>query len=200
MQIQVTGKKVELGEALKSRIIDDLSAGIIKYFDRGGTAEVTVSKQGHQFRVDCWVRLASGQILISHAEDVDAHLAFDSSLDHLEKRIRRYKRRLKNHKGPLNGHARDELIPVTVLSPSDKDEEWDEDIVSDHEGPPHALIIAETEANLRTLSVSEAVAEMDLSNYPVLVFRNAAHQGLSVIYRRPDGNIGWIDPQRTIKK
>jgi len=200
MQIQVTGKKVELGEALKARIIQDLSAGIIKYFERGGSAEVTVAKQGHLFRVDCWVRLASGQALIAHGEGADAHQAFDVALDHLENRIRRYKRRLKNHKGGLNGQMREELIPVTVLSPSDQDEDWDEDDVSQDQGPPQALIIAETEASLPTLSVSEAVALMDLSNYPVLMFRNAAHQGLSVIYRRPDGNIGWIDPQRTIKK
>lgn len=200
MQIQVSGKKVEVGDALKERIVAELSAIISKYFERGGEAEVTLSKQGHAFRMDCWVRLASGQTLITHGSGGDAHSAFDAALDHMEKRVRRYKRRLKNHKAALHGHAREELIPMAVISNLD---DHDEEVFDDHEShdaPPQSLIIAETETALRTLTVSQAVAEMDMSNYPVLVFRNAAHDGISVVYRRPDGNIGWIDPQRTRRK
>jgi ribosomal subunit interface protein len=203
MKIHVSGKQVELGTALKERIETELSAGIIKYFDRGGDAEVTISKQGHLFKADCWVRLASGQTLVAHAFGGDAHTAFDGTLDHMEKRIRRYKRRLKNHNiTPAKDVARQELATLTVIkgydfNASDTDIDDDLDDGMDHSAPPQPMVIAETEAVVRTLTVSQAVEELDMSNYPVIMFRNAAHGGLSVIYRRPDGNIGWIDPERT---
>ena len=196
MQIQVNGKQVEVGDALRERIETQLSQGISKYFERGGDAEVTISKQGHLFKADCWIRLASGQTLVSHAFGGDAHSAFDGTLDHMEKRVRRYKQRLKNHH---NGTPqKEETANVTVLRAFDSDVEDDEiDDGMDHSSPPHSMIIAETEQTLRTMTVSAAVAEMEMSNYPAIMFRNAAHGGLSVIYRRPDGNIGWIDPERT---
>lgn len=196
MQIQVNGKQVEVGDALRERIETQLTQGISKYFDRGGDAEVTISKQGHLFKADCWIRLASGQTLVSHAFGGDAHSAFDGTLDHMEKRVRRYKQRLKNHH---NGTPqKEETANVTVLRAFDTDVEDEEiDDGMDHSSPPHSMIIAETEQTLRTMTVSAAVAEMEMSNYPAIMFRNAAHGGLSVIYRRPDGNIGWIDPERT---
>ncbi len=201
MQIQVNGKQVEVGDALRERIEAELNQGIDKYFDRGGSsAEVTISKQGHLFKADCWVRLASGQTLVSHAFGGDAHAAFDGTLDHMEKRIRRYKRKLKNHH---NGTPqKQETANVTVLRSFADDLTADDDYDDgmDHISPPQAMIIAETETHLRTMTVSAAVVEMELSNYPAIMFRNAAHGGLSVIYRRPDGNIGWIDPERTRAK
>ncbi len=200
MQIQVNGKQVEVGEALRERIETQLTQGISKYFERGGEAEVTISKQGYLFKADCWIRLASGQTLVSHAFGGDAHSAFDGTLDNMEKRVRRYKQKLKNHH---NGTpAKQETANVTVLRAYDTDDGLDDDIDDgmDHTSPPQAMIIAETETTLRTMTVSSAVAEMEMSNYPAIMFRNAAHGGLSVIYRRPDGNIGWIDPERTRAK
>jgi len=197
MQIQVTGKQVVLGAALQERIEAELNAGISKYFEReGGIAEVTISKQGHQFKADCWVRLASGQTLIAHGFGGDAHTAFDGTLDNIEKRVRRYKRRLKNHY-PTNAPTKHEMAPLTVIQAYGYDEEDEVDDGLDRDAPAQPMVIAETEAPIRTLTVSQAVAELDLSHYPVIMFRNAAHGGLSVIYRRPDGNIGWIDPERT---
>lgn len=198
MQIQISGKQVDIGDALKERISHDLLAGITKYFERGGDAEVTLSKQGHAFKIDCFVKLASGQSLITHGTGADAHSAFDAALEHMEKRIRRYKRRLKNHK--ISGQALEERMPMTVIASLDDHDEEMIDAMNEQDHPPQALIIAETDASLRTLTVSQAVTEMDMSGYPVLVFKNAAHDGLSVVYRRPDGNIGWIDPQRTHKR
>lgn len=199
MQIQVNGKQVEVGDALRERVLAEMEAGIAKYFDRGGTtAEVTISKQGYLFKADSWVRLASGQSLVSHAFGGDAHSAFSVMLDHLEKRVRRYKQRLKQHH---NGTpVKEETANVTVLRSLDGEgdaEMEDFDDGMDHSSPPQAMIIAETEQSLRTMTVSAAVVELELSNYPVIMFRNAAHGGLSVLYRRPDGNIGWIDPERT---
>lgn len=193
MKIQISGKHVDIGQALKSRIETELQASILKYFERGGDADVTMSREGHLFRADVFVKLASSQTLVAHATGHDAHSAFDGLMDHIENRIRRYKRRLKNHHKP----ERSELAVMTVLRATSDDEDIHFDDTPDDHGPPQAMVIAETETALKTMTVSAAVLEMDLSHYPVLVFRNAAHGGVSVVYRRPDGNIGWIDPERT---
>jgi ribosomal subunit interface protein len=194
MQVQVSGKQVDVGDALRSRIVDELSGQIGKFFERGGAAEVVVTREGHLFRVDCIVNLASGQQIVAHSQGGDAHAAFTGTLDRIEKRIRRYKRRLKNHHGP-NGRP-EELAPLTVLrAPEEVEDEAFGEV--GRAGAPPAMVIAETQAPLRTMTVGMAVLELDLSNYPVILFRNAAHGGLSVVYRRPDGNIGWIDPERT---
>ena len=201
MNIQVSGKHLAVGEALRARIVDELSAGIGKYFDRGGNAEVVVSRDGHQFCVDVVMVLASGQQIVSTGMGPDAHTAFDAALAKAEKRVRRYKQRLKNHHQHLGGGSRiAEAAPYVVLrAPDDEDEgvdEWGSD-GSAGGGAPEAAIIAETEAPVKTMTVSMAVMELDLAEAPVVLFRNAAHGGLSVVFRRKDGNIGWIDPERT---
>jgi ribosomal subunit interface protein len=200
MQVQVSGKHVDVGEALRSRIVDELSGQIGKFFDRGGDAEVVVTREGHMFRVDCLVTLATGQQIVGHGYGGDAHGAFDGVLEKIEKRVRRYKRRLKNHHAS-NGKSGQETAPVTVLRAPDEDDEdiegLDDGESTQNAGPPPAMVVAESVAPIRTMTVSMAVLELDLTNYPVLLFRNAAHGGLSVVYRRPDGNIGWIDPERT---
>jgi ribosomal subunit interface protein len=194
MRVQVAGKHVDVGEALRSRITDDLTGGIGKYFERGGDAEVVVSRDGHAFRVDCTVVLATGQPLQSHGSAGDAHAAFGQALAKIETRIRRYKRRLKSHTEAATAKAA-ETASLYVLRGDDlEDEEWDE---SDAQHPPAAMVIAETEAPLKTMTVSMAVMDLDLTESQAIVFRNAAHGGLSVVYRRSDGNIGWVDPQRT---
>ncbi len=201
MQVQVSGKQVAVGDALRARITDELNSSIGRYFERGGIiAEVVVGKEGHDFRVECVVRLASGQQLDSHGSAVDAHAAFDTSLAKLENRVRRYKRRLKNHHRPVRDGA--ETASMLVLLSPDDDEDVDawgdlpESGPASHE-PPTGVVIAETQAPLKTMTVSMAVLELDLTESQTIVFRNAAHGGLSVVYRRPDGNIGWIDPERT---
>jgi ribosomal subunit interface protein len=200
MQVQVTGKQLDVGDALRARITDHLTSSIGKYFERGGNAEVVVSQDGYDFRVDCRVVLASGQFLEAHGFGADAHGAFDVALEKIETRIRRYKRRLKNHHaGPREPS---ETAPVLVLrSPDEEDQEdgWDDlsqqGLVS-HQ-PPSGVVIAETQAEVKTMTVSMAVMELDLAGAQTIVFRNAAHGGVSVVYRRPDGNIGWVDPERT---
>ncbi|HUO22408.1 MAG TPA: ribosome-associated translation inhibitor RaiA [Caulobacteraceae bacterium] len=202
MKVQISGKHVDLGEALRSRIDAELVASIGKYFVRGGDADVVVSRSGHSFRVDCAVRLASGHGLESHALGDDAHTAFGGALNKIEARIRRYKRRLKNHHHPSRP---EEFAQITVLRAPEAfddvadDDGWDEsddDLLDGHE-PPKGMVIAETQAPLKTMTVSMAVMEMDLTECQAIVFRNAAHGGLAVVYRRPDGNIGWVDPERT---
>ncbi len=196
MRVQVSGKHVDVGDALRARIGDELQAAIGKYFEKGGDAEVTVSRDGHGFRVDCAVTLATGQKLLSHGLAGDAHAAFSQTLAKIETRIRRYKTRLKSHTQAAGAKAAETASFFVLRGQVDDVEEDDWD---DHEAghPPAAMVIAETEAPLKTMTVSMAVMDLDLLDSQAIVFRNAAHGGLSVVYRRTDGNIGWIDPERT---
>ncbi len=196
MQVQVSGKHVDVGEALRTRISDDLLSSIGKYFGRGGDAEVTLSRDGHGFRIDCVVTLASGQQLQSHGLGGDAHGAFGQALAKIEARIRRYKHRLKSHSSAAVAKAAELASSYVLRAPEDADvlDDWDESPSAD---PPAAMVIAESQAELETMTVAMAVMQLDLTERPAIVFRNAAHGGLSVVYRRADGNIGWIDPERT---
>lgn len=200
MQVQVTGKHVDVGEALRTRVADNLTNSIGKYFDRGGGADVVVSREGHSFKVDCAVTLASGQQLTSHGLGGDAYMAVDAAVAKMETRIRRYKRRLKDHH--LQALAKQhETAAYFVLQSTDfeVEDEGIEDEGDSLDAFPEPMVIAETQTPLRTMTVSMAVMELDLTESQALVFRNAAHGGLSVVYRRSDGNIGWIDPERTKK-
>lgn len=203
MQVQVSGKHVAVGDALRERVTDEITSSIGKYFDRGGDAEVVVSKEGHSFRVDCGVTLASGQALQSHGLGNDAHAAFDAALAKIETRVRRYKRRLKSHSAAATAKAAETAAYYTLRAPDDDEdaqtgdiEGWESD--SEHPaGAPAGMVIAESLAEVKTMTVSMAVMELDLTESQTIVFRNVAHGGLAVVYRRPDGNIGWIDPERT---
>lgn len=207
MQVQVSGKHVDVGEALGSRISLELQEGVGKYFERGGeNAEVVVAKDGYGFKVDCWVRLASGQTIVTTGHGGDAHGAFTESLEKLEKRVRRYKRRLKNHHAGPRGlspektedAAREVAAMMVFRDPDSVEDDAFGEAGTPDEPPPLGMVIAETQAEVRTITVGRAVLELDMTGYPVLLFRNAAHGGLSVVYRRPDGNVGWIDPERTL--
>lgn len=196
MQVQVTGKHVDVGEALRTRVAEELKSSIAKYFDRGGGgADVVVSREGGAFRVDCAVTLASGQQLTTHGVGADAHQAFDAALEKMAKRVRRYKNRLKSHHGQAMAKQAESAAYFVIASPdADEAEEADDDEAT---APGEPVIIAETETPVRSMTVSMAVMQLDLTEAQTIVFRNAAHGGLSVVYRRPDGNIGWIDPERT---
>ena len=198
LRVQVSGKQMETGEALRTRITEELNAGVGKYFDKGGEADVVVSKDAFNVCVEIVVRLAMGQQMAAKGMGGDAHAAFSEALHKLETRVRRYKRRLKNHH-PHNGGPRGpaETAPLMVLNAdemADVDDDWGEEA---GEGPSATMVIAESQAEIKSQSVAMAVMELDLADAPVVLFRNAAHGGLSVVYRRSDGHIGWIDPART---
>jgi ribosomal subunit interface protein len=196
MRIQVAGRQMEVGEALRTRIENELSLGVGKYFNRAADAVVTVGKNGGAgVEVDCTVHLSSGISLQSQGHAGDAHSAFGDALDKLEKRVRRYKRRLRNHhadhKSPLPAEDASSYVLAPLQEESDADAD---DAPESKEAAP--LVIAETTVSVRTMPVSTAVMQLDLSESPALMFRNAANGALNVVYRRPDGNIGWIDPER----
>ncbi|WP_034761439.1 MULTISPECIES: ribosome hibernation-promoting factor, HPF/YfiA family [unclassified Hyphomonas] len=191
MQIQITGKHMDLGEALRGRIETGLEAAVSKYFNRTGDARVFVSQQGPFVEVDCNVHLPSGIILQSTGKAGDPYAALEDSLDKMEKRVRRYKRRLKDH------HAGNTTMPVepaaeSVIQVNAYDAETDEELPEASDDAP--LTVAETAVHIRTMSVSEAVMQLELQEVPALMFRNAGHGRLNMVYRRPDGHIGWVDP------
>lgn len=195
MRIQVAGRQMEVGEALRTRIVDELSSGVSKYFNRATDAVVTVGKNGGGvgIEVDCIVHLPSGISLQAEGHGGDAHSAFGDALDKLEKRVRRYKRRLRNHHADHKSPLPAEDASSYVLAPLNEDLDGADEAAPTETGP---LVIAETTVAVRTMPVAMAVMQLDLTSAPALMFRNAANGALNVVYRRPDGNIGWIDPER----
>ncbi len=191
MQIQIAGKNLDLGEALQTRIEQGLEAAVTKYFDRAIEGNVAMSKDSHLYDAECQVALPSGISLQSSGQATDPYAAFEVALDKLEKRVRRYKRRLRDHhrveKDPLPAEA----TSYFVVAPSD--EEGDADDV-DYDTVEAPAVIAEQQKDIKTMTPSMAVMQLELTEVPALMFRNAKHGGLNMVYRRQDGHIGWVDP------
>ncbi len=189
MEIQVSGKNIDLGDALQAHVAGRLTEGVSKYFGRGADAVVTFTKERHLVECEMTAHLYSGVFLAAHGDGGDAYAAFETALEKLEKRVRRYKRRLKNHhvngKEPLPA----EQATYTTLAPL-PDEDGETAEVED----PIPVVVAEKQTALREMTVGAAVMQLDLAESPAIVFKNAAHGRLNVVYRRRDGHIGWIDP------
>ena len=186
MQIQITGKNVDVGDALNARIEDRIDQDVAKYFDDDASAHVTIAKEGPDFRCDCFLVLSSGISLQSHAQSGDAYASFDDAAEKLEKRLRRYTRRLKNHRKYRSAPVESMDIPVSVFSA-----EGEENGEAENDNP---IIIAETTTQLQDLTVGEAVMKMDISDLPFVIFKGGKDENINIVYRRNDGNIGWIDP------
>ncbi|WP_109575871.1 ribosome-associated translation inhibitor RaiA [Aminobacter sp. AP02] len=186
MSLRISGKHMDVGDAFRTRIEGRIGEAIGKYFDRGFSGHVNVVKAGSRYTADCVVRLDSGMSLQATGEAQEPTAAFDAAADKLETRLRRYKRRLKSHNlGAGNGQLTDVSYSV-VAALVDDDEEVPEDFAP--------AIVAESTMVLKTMSVASAVIELDTKDSPVVVFRNAGNEHVNIVYRRPDGNIGWIDP------
>ena len=189
MQITVSGKQVNLSDALRERVSDHLDVIAGKYFDDALEASVTFSRARSFFTCDINVHAGRGLTLRGEGEAADAHGAFDDAAEHIAKRLRRYRRRVNDHARDLVHRARPETGRQYVLR-------QDEDAPSNPptDTPAFATVIAESAAEINTLSVGEAVMRMDLADQQVMMFRNSATAELNVVYRRSDGHIGWIDP------
>lgn len=199
MRVQVTGRQVDIGEALTQRISAELEHGITKYFSsRPAAAVVTVSRDGPWFDIDCAVHLDSGIHLQATGRAGEAHAAFSDALAKIEKRVRRYKRRLKNHQTLPRNELPAETAKAYVLAaaPDDEDGGPEDAHRADPNRDAHPLVIAESIVHVPTMAVSMAVLQLELADAPCLVFRNAGNGGLNVVFRRTDGHIGWVDPAR----
>ena len=188
MQITITGKHIDVGEALRTHVEGNMVAAVGKYFDRPVDANVVFSRAGHEFKCDSSVHLSTGLTAQAHAISGEIYAAFDQATDRIEKQLRRYKRRLKDHhqarKNPIESLAAQSY----VLQGHDEDENE-----SDVNGM-QPVIIAEMTTGIKSLTVGEAVMQMELAHRPFLMFRNDANGRINVVYQREDGNIGWIDP------
>ena len=188
MHLQVTGKNLDVGDALRGHIEQRVEGDVTKYFSGTVDGHVTVMKENSEFRCECSLHLSTGLALQSEGRADDAYGAFDKAADRLEKRLRRYKRRLKDHHARASKRKAPVFdAPAYVIAQEDAEADEPADL-----SPP---IIAESMERIPDLSVGDAVMQLDISGTPVVVFRNAGDGGLNVVYRRDDGNIGWIDPQ-----
>lgn len=192
--LRVTGHGLDLGEALRGRVEDRMAATLAKYLDahmtKSCTGHVTLRRDGTAYRTDCVLHLASGLTLEASSNAHDAHASFEQTADRLEKRLRRYKHRLKEHaQGPNGGPngAAVEAAYAVFAAPEDDEDEPDD-------GASHPPIVAESTKTLKRHSVSEAVTALDLTGAPVIVFVHAGTGRINVVYRRSDGAIGWVDP------
>jgi ribosomal subunit interface protein len=195
MTVRVSGKSISVGEALRGRVSERTEEVLRKYFDGNYSGHITLSKDGFGFRTDCALHLDSGITLEAESNAADAYASADQALLQIEKRLRRYKSRLKDRsarKTHAAAVAFAEMSMPTLDAPSYVIEAPAAD--GEDETAYNAVIIAEATTSLRRLSVSEAVMELDLTGAPVIVFQHGSSGRVNIIYRRPDGNIGWVDP------
>ena len=185
MTLRITGKNMDIGDALRGHVEDKLGDAVAKYFSGGYSGHVTMEREGHGFRTDCAIHLDSGAVMQSTGLATDPHQSADQASTRLEKRLRRYKRRLKDHHHDKSERAALAASYVTFESPNEDDEPADDFA---------PIVVAETETHLKTLTVASAVLDLDFSGSPVVLFKNAGTGHINVVYRRNDGNIGWIDP------
>ena len=188
MRYQISGKQIDIGEALQAHVKSELDEVIAKYAGRPTDAIIVFSREAHLHTCEATVHLSTGLNMSAKGAAPEVYAAFDSAAEKMAKQLRRYKRRLKDHH-----HARPDPVELSaassyiVASTEDSDEGH-----ADHQNP---TIIAEMQATIPTISVGEAVMQMELAHANLLVFRNEKNKQINVVHRRDDGNIGWIDPQ-----
>lgn len=193
MQLIVQGKQIDVGEALRNHVTGKLEDINSKYFNHATDATVTFSKEGHGHgltRAHISIRVGKNIMIMGEAVEGEPYASFDSAAEKVAKQMRRYKKRLRDHHDRMERAADAEGVAARdyVLA---AEPETDDDTLPQGDDP---VIIAEMTTNIQTMSVSEAVMRMDLAGQTALLFRNAKNNELNMVYRRPDGNVGWIDP------
>jgi len=221
MHIMISGKQLDVGDALRAHVEETLRTIIGKYWDHALEAQITFSRLRTFFHCDVLIHAGRGITMKAEAEADQPYPAFHQAAEHIGKRLRRYRRRLSEHHRALANRERPEKTQVYVLRPEPEEEHGEEHAepapaakpanaghagnpgnprpaaTGNGEGGDAPLIVAEMPGEIASLTVGEAVMRMDLAAQPILVFRNRAHGGINVVYRRSDGNIGWVDPRGT---
>jgi ribosomal subunit interface protein len=187
MRYQISGKQIDIGEALQTHVKQQLGVIIKKYAERPTDALIIFSRSAHEYVCEATVHLSTGLTAQARGHATEIYAAFDSCGEKMEKQLRRYKRRLKDH-------YRAPSQPVELSDASSYILASTEDEEPDTLQP---LIVAEMETKIPSLSVGEAVMRMEIAGASVLVFRNVKHGGINVVYQRDDGNIGWVDPAKS---
>jgi len=187
MRYKISGKQIDIGEALQTHVQTELGAVVAKYAERPTDANVVFSRSAHEYVCETTVHLSTGLTAQAKAHDTEIYAAFEGCCEKMEKQLRRYKRRLKDH-------HKDRSEPVEILGANSYILASEDAESAAEPESLQPIIVAEMETRIPSLSVGEAVMQMELAGAPVLVFRNEGKDGLNVVYRREDGNIGWIDP------
>jgi ribosomal subunit interface protein len=188
MKLVITGKNLDMGESLRSRIEERIATGVERLFDGSVKSQVVIEKQRGFFHCECTLNLPTGLTLQAHGRGADAHTGFDEAASHLEHQLKRYKKRLRDHQQSRTEPVKAFTAASYVIAGS-REEAPGTDSLS-------PTIIAETTADIPELTVGEAVLQLEISDLPFVLFRNRADAGFNLVYRRHDGHIGWIDPGR----
>ncbi len=188
MRYQITGKQIDIGDALQTHVKSELNDIVEKYAERPTDANVVFSKSGHEHVCEATIHLSTGLTAQAKAHATEIYAAFDECAEKMEKQLRRYKRRLKDH------HSK-RKEPVEQLGASSYILAASEGVDDSEPETLQPMIIAEVETKVSTMSVGEAVMQMEISGAPVVIFRNESNSAFGVVYKRDDGNIGWIEPK-----
>lgn len=191
MQLSVKGQQLDVGDALRTHVGDSLSRILDKYFGDAIDCAVTMSREGHRYRAVVSAHVGRGIKLEAQGEANEPYPAFDAAAERLSTRLRRYKRRLRDHNNKVVDMDGTPLPAQQYILAGEAEDQQGEESGGDNQ----PVVVAEMTTEIPTLTVSEAVMHMDLGDLPAMMFRNTAHGGLNMIYRRSDGNIGWIDPR-----
>lgn len=187
MRYQISGKQIDIGEALQGHVQGELGGIVQKYAERPTDANVVFSKDAHEFVCEATVHLSTGLTTQAKARATEIYAAFDQCAERMEKQLRRYKRRLKDHHRERSQPVELSGASSYILAANDGSDDSEPETLQ-------PMIVAEMETKIPALSVGEAVMQMEIAGAPVLVFRNEGSKSVNVVYRRDDGNIGWIDP------
>lgn len=190
MPLRVTGKNLDIGDSLRKHVTEKVDTLIARYFDGRVSGHVVITTEGSAYRTDCSLHLSSGVDLQAEGRAHEPYASFEQACDKIERRLRRYKKRLKEHASGAESASetreRMKVANFVIEAPDEEVEETNLDF--------SPVVVAEGARPLKSLSVASAVAELDLSGSPVVIFQHASSARVNVVYRRPDGAIGWLDP------
>lgn len=191
MRYQISGKQIDIGEALQTHVKAELGEVVEKYAQRPTDAVIIFSRAAHEYFCESTIHLSTGLTAQAKGHATEIYAAFESCREKMDKQLRRYKRRLRNHHSERTAPVEFAEGSAYILAPTEEPEE------DDHDGIPQPIVIAEMETKIPSITVGEAVMQLELGGQKMLVFRNEGHGGVNVVYRRDDGNIGWIDPRNS---
>ena len=190
MRYQISGKQIDIGEALQTHVKTELGETVDKYSQRPTDATVIFSRNAHEFICDAVVHLSTGLNVQAKGASTEIYAAFEQCKERMDKQLRRYKRRLRDHHNRRTAPVEFDGGSSYILAPTDEGDEGE--AIADQ-----PIVIAEMETKIPSITVGEAVMQLELAGQRMLVFRNEGHGGVNVVYRRDDGNIGWIDPRNS---
>jgi ribosomal subunit interface protein len=208
MELTIHGKQIDVGDALRTHVTKKMEDLCAKYFNHTTFSTVTFSREGHGHpltRAHIMIQLGKNIMIVADATEADPYISFESSLDKAAKQLRRYKHRLRDHHERLEKSPETEILKARdyVLALQELEHTLEDiaaspataDTTNNAQDNDPPVVIAEMATEIQTMSVSDAVMRMDLSSQPALLFRNASHFGINLVYRRPDGHVGWVDPE-----